>query len=282
MKIVGIVNITRDSFSDGGRFLAPHDAIAHAERLIADGADIVELGARSTHPDSELVSADEEIARLAPVLTTLTARGLKISIDTAQPDVMQFAVEHGAAMMNDVTGFCDPRSIEAVGASSALLVVMHAVRSRTAEPDPARAERIATTPAAAVDGAMRFLRDRASALIAAGVDSTRLVLDPGMGFFLSSRADASLAMLRSLGQIRAIGHPLMISVSRKSFIGALLGAHGAPRPIADRGAATLATELWAYTQGVQYLRTHDVRALRDAVTLWRAIAGERPETGEST
>lgn len=274
MKIVGIVNITPDSFSDGGRHLAPHDAIAYAERLRAAGADILELGAQSTHPDAKIISADEEIARIEPVLIPLVQRGLSVSIDTARPEVMCFALDHGAAMLNDVSGFCDPRSIDAVRASSARVVVMHAIHTRTGEPNSARAERIAIDADKAVESAMCFLRERASALQAAGIDSARIVVDPGMGFFLSNHAAASLAMLRALRRIRSLGFEVMISVSRKSFIGTVLESAAAPRPVDARGAGTLAAELWAYTQGVEYVRTHDVRALRDAVTLWRAIAGE--------
>lgn len=277
MRIIGIVNITPDSFSDGGRYLAPDAAIKHAMRLAADGADLIELGAQSTHPDATIVPASEEIARLAPVLDALVLHGLSISVDTARPEVMRFAIEHGAVMLNDVTGFRAPGAIEAVCGTPQKLVVMHAMRSTDeGSPETARAERIAARPADVVESTLRFLAERAAALLAAGIERDRIVIDPGMGFFLSSRPEPSLTMLRALPRLRSLGYSVLISVSRKSFIGTILGG-GMPVPVEQRGAGTLAAELWAYAQGVAYVRTHDVRALRDAVTLWRAIRdGDSP------
>lgn len=272
MRIVGIVNMTADSFSDGGRYLDPQAAIAHARKLAADGADVIEVGAQSTHPDARIIPAGEEIARLAPVLDELVRDGHAVGVDTAQPEVMRFAIERGAAMLNDVTGFRQPGSIEIARHSRAKVVIMHAVRSTDAgTPASARAERIDTRPESVIESAERFLAERAAALMAAGVERDRIVIDPGMGFFLGSQPEPSLAMLRALPRIRAMGYAVLISVSRKSFIGALLGGRGEPVPVEQRAAGTLAAELWAYTQGVEYVRTHDVRALRDAVTLWRAI-----------
>lgn len=274
MKIVGIVNITRDSFSDGGRYLDPAAALGHAERLFSDGADIVELGAQSTHPDAELMTAAEEIERLEPVLTPLASRGVTISVDTARPEVMRFAVERGARMINDVTGFRDSLAIDAVRDSTAKIVVMHAIRTAPdASGDVPCAERVELEGKRAIDAALEFLGRRVQVLLDAGVARNRIVLDPGMGFFLSTAAAASLLMLREMPRVRALGFPVMISVSRKSFIGAALGRGGAPLGVERRGAGTLAAELWAYSNGADYIRTHDVRALRDAATLWEAIRG---------
>jgi len=266
-RIVGIVNITRDSFSDGGRFLNAHAAIEHARRLLADGADIVELGAESTHPDAENVPADEEIARLTPVIEALRPDRVPICVDTYKPAVMQRVLQLGVAYINDVTALRDAAAVAAVRDADARLIIMH---SRAAG---ARAERREADPATIVDEISAFFRRRIAELTAAGIRRERLILDPGMGLFLGSNPEASLAVLGGLERLCGLGLPLLISTSRKSFIGAVLGDRGSPRPVGQRAAGTLATEIWAALHGVGYIRTHDVRALRDALTLLDAIRG---------
>lgn len=265
MRILGILNITRDSFSDGGRYLTPDAAMQHAQQLIADGADVIDLGAESTHPDAEDVDADEELARLAPVLTRLKATGVAVSVDTCKPAVMRGALTLGADYINDVTALATPAAVDAVGNSDARLILMHSTARG------ARAERVTVDPATIVDRIVGFFADRLDNLERAGIARNRLILDPGMGFFLGDRPEASLAVLRDLERLKALGCPVLISTSRKSFIGALLGSGGQPRPVDERGAGTLATELWAAVHGADYLRTHDVRALRDALALWQAL-----------
>ena len=260
-QVLGILNLTRDSFSDGGRFLKPDAAVAHARQLVAAGADAIDLGAESTHPDSEDVSADDEIARLTPVIETLNAEGVRISVDTHKPAVMRHVLALGVHYINDITALGHPESIAAVRNSDARLILMHS-RSATA-----RAARAEADPATIVDDIIRFFDERISTLTAAGIARHRLILDPGMGFFLGSNPEASLAVLRDLRRLRKLNQPILISTSRKSFIGAVLGATASPRPVDQRGPGTLATEIWAVQHGAAYVRTHDVRALRDALKI---------------
>ncbi len=265
-RIFGIVNVTEDSFSDGGRYASPAAALAHAERLLADGADVIDLGAAASHPDASPVSPDVEIRRLEPLVDALAARGAEISIDTFAPGVQDWALARGVAWLNDIDGFPDRERYARLARGRAKLVVVHSVQGR------GRATRVATDPATLVVRIAAFFAERVGALVAAGVARERIVVDPGMGFFLGSNPEASLAVLRALPRLRErVGLPVLVSVSRKSFLGALTG-----REIAERGAATLAAELYAAAHGVDFLRTHDVRPLRDALAVVRAL---EPEAG---
>lgn len=266
MRILGILNITRDSFSDGGRYLSSATALAHARQLLADGAAIIDVGAESTHPDAETVSAAEEIARLAPVMRALKAEGATVSVDTHKPAAMRAMIALGADFINDVTALRDPEAVAAVRDADVRLILMHSTATT------ARAERQDVDAETIVEHVCTFFERRLAELESAGVARERVVLDPGMGFFLGRDPAVSLAVLRNLPRLQALGRPVCVSTSRKSFIGALLGSPAQPRPADQRAAGTLATELWALAQGVDYTRTHDVRALRDAATLWHAIA----------
>ena len=265
-KILGIVNLTRDSFSDGGEYLDPQVALSHARRLIADGADIIDLGAESTHPDSEDVSADEEIARLTPLIEQLKVAGVSISVDTYKPAVIRYVLGLGVDYINDITALRDPESVIAARDSDAGLIIMHSRSSA------ARAERAEADPATIVDKILTFFERRITELTAAGIDRERLILDPGMGFFLGSNPEASLTVLRDQQRLQALGLPILISTSRKSFIGAVLDGSTKPRPALQRAAGTLATELWSALHGAAYIRTHDPAALWDALNLWKAIS----------
>lgn len=267
VQILGILNITRDSFSDGGRYLAPDHALAHARQLVADGADIIDIGAESTHPDAEDVPAAEEIARLTPVIAALRTDGVCVSVDTHKPAVMRAVLDLGVELINDVTALREPDAVDAVRGSSARIILMHSTAS------VARAERAGADPGTIVEHMVAFFEQRIAVLEAAGLRRERLVLDPGMGFFLGRDPALSLVVLRSLPQLAALGLPLCVSTSRKSFIGAVLGVATVPRPVEQRSAGTLATELWAALHGVQYVRTHDVRALRDVLRMWEALQG---------
>jgi len=269
--ILGIVNVTRDSFSDGGQFLRPEAAIAHAEQLLTDGAAVVDVGAESTHPDAEDVTAAEEIARLDPVVQALLQRGAQVSVDTTKPEVMVAMAARGVAWLNDVAGFRSAAAVAAAARSTSRLCLMFA-----------RSDRPRAAPAAVGSGdvvaeACAFFADRLAALEAAGVARSRIVLDPGMGFFLGRDAAPSLEVLRRLPELRRFGLPLLVSVSRKSFLGEVTGR--GPR---ERGAATLAAELFAAQQGVDWIRTHDVRALRDALVVWRHAAAASARTAPRT
>lgn len=255
-RIVGIVNLTADSFSDGGRYLDPEPALVHARALRADGADVVELGPASSRPEAVAVSADEELRRLAPVLDVLVAEGIPVGVDSWQPATQRWAIERGASMVNDIQGFPDPEVHPALAAGSADLVVMHSL-----EGGP-RATRAWGDPATIVERVVGFLATRVAALESAGVRRERLIVDPGMGLFLGSDPAASVAILRAVAELRSrLGLPVLISVSRKSFLAELSGRPG----MGARGAATLAAELFAAAGGAAWIRTHDVRALHDAL-----------------
>lgn len=263
VRTLGIVNVTRDSFSDGGRFLSTEAALAQAERLLADGADGIDVGAESTHPDAEDVPADVEIARLTPVVTALLARGATVSVDSCKPAVLQAMVALGVPWLNDVAGFRSAAAM-AVVATAPPTVGFVAMFSRSAA---GRAERGVDEPVDVLAEVAAFCRERRAAFAALGIARERLVLDPGMGFFLGRAPATSLQVLKHLGELRAEFGPLLVSVSRKSFLGALTGA-----PVGARGALTLAAELHAARVGVDWIRTHDIRALRDGLAVERAIA----------
>lgn len=259
-KILGIVNITPDSFSDGGKYFAPEAAIARARKLMADGADIIDLGPASSHPDAAFVPADEEIRRLAPVLEVLLGEGIPVSVDSDLTETQAYALAHGAAFLNDIAGFSEPRFYPALAASSAGLILMHSVQR-------GRADRREAPEGDVVEHICRFFEARLAALEAAGVARSRVVLDPGMGFFLGSAPEISFGVLARLGEIRSrFGLPVLVSVSRKSFLRAVTG-----RGPAEAGAATLAAELLAAVAGADLIRTHEAAPLKDALAIWTAV-----------
>jgi dihydropteroate synthase len=260
VEILGIVNVTRDSFSDGGRYLEPAVALDRAHGLVADGAAIVDVGAASTHPDSEEVTETEELRRLEPVVGEAVAAGLRVSVDTWRPAVMRRAVELGAELINDVRALAEPGAIEAVAEADCRLILMHSTSAA------GRAVREELPADGVVERILAFFTRRLAELARDGIAAERVVVDPGMGFFLSSDPAPSLAVLRELPRLRALGRPVLVSTSRKSFLGAVL-----ERPVGERGPGTLATELHAWRAGASYIRTHDVRALADAIRITEAI-----------
>jgi dihydropteroate synthase type 2 len=262
--VVGIVNITEDSFSDGGRYLDPAAAVAHARTLRAEGAEIVELGPAASHPGSAPVTAGEERRRLAPVLEQLAADRIPVSVDSFRPQTLRFAAAAGAACLNDIHGFGDPSLYPVLAASQCRLIVMHSVQ------DAGTATRVVTDPAAVWAATLRFFARRLPALQAAGISRHRIIIDPGLGYFLGSTPGPSLAALAGIRELKdAFGVPVLVSPSRKSFLRAVTG-----RDISQAGPATLAAEIFAAFQGADFIRTHDVAAARDALTLLAAIRRE--------
>jgi dihydropteroate synthase type 2 len=252
-RLFGIVNITEDSFSDGGRYLGAGQAIAHARAL--SGAEVLDLGAAASNVDAKQVSAKTEIARLAPVVAALKADGRAISIDSFSTPVQRWALSQNVDYLNDIQGFADAVFYPELAAASARLVVMHSVQER------GRATRLDVPANRIVARVRAFFAARIEALTAAGIARERLILDPGMGFFLGTDPETSFTMLRGLGELKAtFGLPVLVSVSRKSFLRAVSG-----RTPAETGAATLAAELFAARQGVDFIRTHDPAALRDGL-----------------
>jgi dihydropteroate synthase len=260
-SIVGIVNITEDSFSDGGQYLAADAAIDHARELARDGADFLELGPASSNPDAIHVSAEDQIARLEPVVEGLSSSEVPISIDSTDSDVHRFGIKAGVSMLNDVRGFCDPQIYGELADSQTSLVVVHSLLELE------RAERNDATPEHVLASIDRFFEMRLAELVRSGISEDRLIVDPGMGFFLGSNPNASIAVLRRIPELRArFGRPIFISVSRKSFLRAITG-----RAIAQIGPATLAAELHAAREGADYVRTHDVAALQDALAISKSL-----------
>ncbi len=230
------------------------------------GADVLDLGAASSNPDSAGVAPEIEIARLAPVVAALKADGVAISIDSFSTEVQRWALAQGVDYLNDIQGFPDPEIHPALARARAKLIVMHSVQAR------GKATRV-TVPAAEIFARVeRFFEGRIAALMGAGIARERLILDPGMGFFLGTDVEASLTMLRRLGDLKnCFGLPVLVSVSRKSFVRTLAG-----RTPQEAGAASLAGEIFAIHQGADHIRTHDPRALADALAVWRALDGPLP------
>ena len=261
MKILGILNITTDSFSDGGKYLTPEAALAHADSLLADGADIIDIGAASSHPDAAPVSPEAEIARLAPLIPALHDVGASLSIDSFQPQVQAFALEQGVDYLNDIHGFAEPALYPLLAQGRAKLIVMHAVQS------DGIATRVDVAPEEIFDRILAFFDQRLAALTGAGIAPERLILDPGMGFFLGTNPKTSLTVLERLPELaQAFDLPLLVSVSRKSFLKAL-GA--------SPEEATVAAEMFAVAQGADYIRTHAPAPLRDGLMVLETMEKDR-------
>lgn len=260
-RVFGILNATPDSFSDGGKYLEPDAAIAHAVKLTQDGANVIDLGAAASNPNAAAVPPEVEIARMAPIVAALHAKGLAISADTFSTPVQRWALTQGVAFLNDIQGFPDPEIYPALAASTTQLVVMHSVQGR------GKATVVAIAPRDIWDRVVTFFDARIAALEASGVDRRRLILDPGMGFFLGDDPQNSVTILRRLPELKArYGLPILVSVSRKSFVRRLAGTDAA-----HSGPASLTTELFAAEQGADYIRTHEPHALRSALAINAAL-----------
>lgn len=264
--VMGIVNVTPDSFSDGGRWPTPDAALAHALRLVEDGADLIDVGGESTRPGSDRVDAGTELGRVLPVVEGLAARGVEVSVDTTRAEVADAGVRAGARWVNDVSGgLADPEMLAAVAASGAGYISMHwrghsATMQQLAAYDDVVAQ---------VAGELAGRRDAA---LAAGIAADRLVLDPGIGF--SKEGVHNWDILRHWGAFEALGFPLLLAVSRKRFLGTLLGSADAPRPPGERDAASAALTALFAARGVWAVRVHDVRSSADAVRVAEAM-GQR-------
>jgi dihydropteroate synthase type 2 len=255
-RILGIVNVTEDSFSDGGLYVTADSALAHAQALAAGGADIIDLGAAASNPRASPIASGVEIERLTAVVDGLKRDGVQVSIDSFAPATQLWALSRGVEYLNDIHGFSRPESYPRLAAASTRLIVMHALRN---DGPPNRDDK---TPPNLFERVLTFFEARIAALSRAGIARERLILDPGMGLFLGNSPDASFDLLRRISDLkRVFGLPVLISVSRKSFL------RPPGRTPAEAGAATLAAELFAAAQGVDYIRTHDPSALRDALTI---------------
>jgi dihydropteroate synthase len=257
--VMGIVNVTPDSFSDGGIFAGPDDAVKHALQLFADGADILDVGGESTRPGSDPVPADEEIARVVPVIERLhrEAPEAAISIDTRKPEVARAAVGAGASIVNDVAAGTAPGMLELVRDAGVGLTLMHMLGDpKTMQADPQYDDVVADV--------RTFLADRVDAATAAGIPRDRLCVDPGIGF--GKNLGHNLALLRAVGSFRELG-ALLVGVSRKRFIGEVTGE----RDPADRVDGTAGAVAWCAAQRVDVVRVHDVRRMARVVRVVDAI-----------
>jgi len=257
-KVMGIVNITPDSFSDGGQHATTATALAHAERLVAEGADILDLGGESTRPGSVALGLQDELDRVLPVLKVVARWGVPVSIDTYKPEVMQAALDAGADIINDIWALRQGDALGVVAAHPRCgICLMHMHR----DPQTMQLSPMADPVLPAVKA---FLAQRADALRAAGVAASRVVLDPGIGFGKTVRQNFSL--LAQQPELLSLGYPVLAAWSRKSSLGQVTG-HERP---ADRQAASVAAALLALERGARVLRVHDVRATVDALRVWQA------------
>jgi dihydropteroate synthase len=259
--VMGIVNVTPDSFSDGGRFLDTEDALAHGLRLIEEGADILDVGGESTRPGAEPVSPEDELRRVLPVVERLAGR-VPVSVDTMKPEVARLALEEGARIVNDVGGFRDPEMIRVAAQHRAAVVIMHMRGTpQTMQTEPRYAD--------VVREVGEFFEDRLRVLEESGIAREAVCLDPGIGF--GKTLDHNLELLANLGAFARFGRPICLGVSRKGFVGKLCG-----REKHERLAGSLAVACFAAARGSAHvLRVHDVAETRDAAVLLDAIDRHR-------
>ncbi len=259
-RVMGIVNVTPDSFSDGGQFASPSAAIAHAERLIEEGADLIDLGAESTRPGATPVPASLELERLLPVLDALRDAEVPISVDTMKPDVMTRVLDAGASMINDVRGFASPEARTAVASDACGVCVMHMRGTPADMQDDPHYDDVVVEVA-------RDLGNRTAALQQSGVERDRIAVDPGFGF--GKTFEHNLALLQRLGSVGALGFPILVGLSRKGMIGRITG-----RERGERLGGSVAAALVAIDRGAAIVRVHDVAATVDAIKVWRVLRSQ--------
>jgi dihydropteroate synthase len=262
-RIAGIINVTPDSFSDGGLFIDPAKAVEHGLKLVEEGADFLDIGGESTRPGAQEVSAEEEIARVVPVIAALSKQtSVPIAIDTSKPLVMRAAAAAGAGMINDVYALRREGALDAAAELKLPVCLMHMQgEPRTMQQNPQYGD--------VVSEVRRFLAERIFACEMSGIDKKRIVVDPGFGF--GKTLEHNLALLRALDQFAALGVPLMAGLSRKGMIGELTG-----RPTDDRIEGSVAAALIAVQKGAILVRVHDVAATRDALAVWHGVSSGAP------
>jgi len=254
---MGIVNVTPDSFSDGGQHLQHAAALAHAQQLIAEGADILDIGGESTRPGAQPVSVQEELDRVLPVIEGLRGAPVPVSIDTCKPEVMQAAIAAGAQMVNDINALQEDAALQIVAAGNVAVCLMHKQGSpQTMQTQPQYQNVVSEVSA--------FLRGRIAATEAAGIGRERIAIDPGFGF--GKTLAHNLDLLRHLDKLRELGVPVLAGLSRKSMLGAITG-----QDVDHRVSASVAAALIAVQRGASIVRAHDVRETVDALKVWSAV-----------
>jgi dihydropteroate synthase len=270
-RIMGVVNVTPDSFSDGGLFLDTDDAVRHALELVAEGADILDVGGESTRPGARPVAEDEERRRVVPVLERIAGERARVqlSVDTSKPDVARAALDAGATYVNDVTAFrADPGMAGLVAERGVECCLMHMLgEPRTMQDDPRYEDVVSDVKA--------FLEERLAFAVAEGVPEERVMLDPGIGF--GKTLEHNLELLRRLDEIVALGRPVVVGTSRKSFLGRITG-----REVGERLPGTIATNVLALERGASVFRVHEVAPVRDALAVAAATVGPWSPTAKPT
>jgi dihydropteroate synthase len=262
VKVMGVVNVTPDSFSDGGLFLDAERAVERGRELVAEGADLLDIGGESTRPGSEAVSAEEELGRVGPVLEGLSGAGVPISIDTSKRTVAEVALDAGAGIVNDVTALrSDPELADLCAERDCGVVLMHMLGTpRTMQESPTYDD--------VVEDVKAFLAERIGFALGRGIAEERIWIDPGIGF--GKTLEHNLALLHRLGELRTLGRPICVGTSRKSFIAKITD-----REVGERLGGTVASNVLALANGAEIFRVHDVRAVREALVVAEAILGRR-------
>ena len=266
-QVMGILNVTPDSFSDGGRWTDPDAAVAHGLAMLADGADIIDVGGESTRPGAQRPDQVVELERVLPVIRALADHGAVVSVDTMRSEVAQAALAAGAVIVNDVSGgLADQHMMPVVADAGAIYIAMHWRAPSLSMQQFA----VYDAPGGVVATVCEELADRVDAALAAGIEPEHLVLDPGLGF--AKTAEHNWALVRRLDEVAALGFPILVGASRKAFLGALLAdSEGVPRGVADREGANVALTVILAQRGVWGVRVHDVRPNRDAIDVWNKV-----------
>lgn len=254
---MGVINVTPDSFSDGGLYASTESAVRHAARLIEEDADLLDIGGESTRPGGMPVSAQEELHRIIPVIKALSSTNTPVSVDTSKPEVMRAAIKAGAAMINDVNALRAPGALEAIAEGGVMACLMHMQGDPLSmQADPRYSDVVAEVK--------DFLRQRLNAAQAAGISLEKLVIDPGFGF--GKTLEHNIELLRHLDRFMELGVPVLVGLSRKSMLGKITG-----NEVGDRVHASVAAALLARAKGARILRVHDVKATKDALAVYDAV-----------
>lgn len=254
---MGVVNVTPDSFSDGGCYATISQAKAHISQLIAEGADVLDIGGESTRPGSKPVSVNEELDRVMPVLEYAINQNALVSVDTTKPEVMQATIQAGISLVNDINALQTPGALETIAASEVMVCLMH----KQGQPDTMQDAPEYSNVISEVEA---FLRQRAAAATLAGITATRIIIDPGFGF--GKTLKHNLILLRQLDRFLSMNFPVLVGISRKSMLGAITG-----NAVDNRKYASIAAALIAADKGARILRVHDVKATRDALAVLEAV-----------
>jgi dihydropteroate synthase len=259
VRIMGILNVTPDSFSDGGMYMKRERALEHAKKMVEEGADIIDIGAESTRPGSRPIDSKEEISRLSPVIDDITSLPVPVSVDTYKPDVAEFALEHGAKIINDIYGLGKEGMLDVVKRYNAGIIIMHMKGEPSTMQQNPTYENVTSE-------IIYFLRERTLYAIGNGIRKENIAIDPGIGF--GKRIEHNIKILRELQSFKSLGFPIVVGVSRKGFIGEILG-----KDVNERLIGSIASALFAITNGASVIRAHDVKETKEAIRMLEALRG---------